>query len=380
MMQLQRAMTVLREHLKKSDLVAREHIILAIKLRHQIWYDRFVTDIVEVQKKQSCTITETLASVNTNDLIHQQKKDLLNNINRICRQIITMHRNLLFSSDSLKQELNGCMEHATLMFLILAKEFLFSPELLIESVYVCDKNDPMKNHNFLVINRNRTSDDIMNVTSWGSDCLIIDTWLGLIATPENMPIGSSIHAFLQGDTRCTMSVAFSNQMSMELATYPEGHLFHQIEHDTQQACKNEIKKIIDRFAAMLALPWLTEEKVEALPETRYGLFVMNSNEPHQQLLADINAINAKINAGIIKSIENKQYTLALRKASGIGQIELMRTLLNYKESLNIDINEPSPSSGKTALDWAVEHGQQHAKELLEQHGGLTRHTASNNTL
>lgn len=38
-MQLQRAMTVLREHLKKSDLVAREHIILAIKLRHQIWYD-----------------------------------------------------------------------------------------------------------------------------------------------------------------------------------------------------------------------------------------------------------------------------------------------------------------------------------------------------
>lgn len=121
--------------------------------------------------------------------------------------------------------------------------------------------------------------------------------------------------------------------------------------------------------SILDLPWLSVEKATILPETRHRLFVANSTNVHQQLLVEINAISTKTNPVIIQNIESKQYTLALRKVSGIGQIELIRTLLNYKESLKIDINESSQSSGKTALDWAAEHGHQQATKLLRSHGG-----------
>lgn len=46
----------------------------------------------------------------------------------------------------------------------------------------------------------------------------------------------------------------------------------------------------------------------------------------------------------INAIENKDYTLALRKASSVGSLPLVRLVLKFGSQLNIDINQPSKSN------------------------------------
>ncbi|USQ14432.1 hypothetical protein J2N86_03665 [Legionella lytica] len=374
--QLHHAMSILRQRLTNDNMKAR--LILAAKVEKelQIFDDEFGERVAEAQKIEAGRIRVAMAKTKTTDPIHEQKAGLLKTMSEVGHSLVRMNFDLRVSSLSLKEGFNGCTEHATLMFLILNKEFLFDSDVLIESICVYDKLNPMINHNFLVINRRSGDYPLTDVAAWGDDCLVIDTWLGVIAAPGEMPTGSSVYAFLQGKDFCTMEVIYSNRLGRELCVYPENHLFHKIERDTQQVMQAEFKKIIDKYIDVLDLPWLKSTPTAMAGSralSRHGLFPSSSDadlkEPHEQLYNEIKQHCAGKYQPVLEAVEGKQYALALRKVSAIGQIELLNILLSYKDLLGFDINEPSKSNGKTAFDWAAECDSTEAMALIEKHGG-----------
>ncbi|MDR3503309.1 MAG: hypothetical protein P4L79_12095 [Legionella sp.] len=384
--QLHHAMNILRQRLKNDNLSARIALSAIPKKAMQIFGKELGERIANVQKIEAARISTGLEQRDSFDPIHKQKADLLKTINSIGNSLKRIYFDLMVSSLSLKEGFNGCMEHATLMFLILNKEFLFDPDVFIESIVVQDKIDPELNHNFLVINRCTGDYPLTDVASWGNECLVVDTWLGVIAAPTEMPRSSSVYAFLHGQDSCTMKVIYSNRLGMELCVYTKGHLFHQIELDTQRLMQAEFKKIIEKYTGILDLPWFkltspastTTASSSAL--SKHGLFPSTSsadlNELHEQLCSEIKHVCTEKYQSVLDVIQSKQYALALRRVSAIGHIELMSILLRYKDLLGFDINEPSKSNGKTALDWAVKHGSAEPIALIEGYGG-TRGTVEN---
>jgi hypothetical protein len=370
--QLHHAMNILRQRLKADNLGARrEQSVVALK-EAQIFGHELGERIAQVQKIEAARIRSALAKTDSVDPIHKQKADLLKTINNVGHSLKRIYFDLIVSSVSLKKGFNGCMEHATLMFLILNKEFLFDPDVFIESMVVQDKINPMINHNFLVINRSIGDYPLTDIASWGNECLVVDTWLGVIATPAEMPKGSSVYAFLHGEDSCTLDVIYSNRLGMELSVYTKGHLLHQIESDTQCLMQAEFKKIIDKYTKTLDLPWFKTSTATASSSalSKHGLFTSTSSAVvHEQLCTEIQRICAEKYQNVLDVIENGQYALALRKVSAIGHLEFVSVLLRYQDVLGFDINEPSKSNGKTALDWAVENGSVETIALIEKHGG-----------
>ncbi|WP_158618899.1 Fic family protein [Legionella qingyii] len=55
---------------------------------------------------------------------------------------------------------------------------------------------------------------------------------------------------------------------------------------------------------------------------------------------------------LLNAIDKKDYSLALRKASSVVNLPLLKLILSYQEKLKIDVNLPS-SNGYTALDWVM---------------------------
>lgn len=55
---------------------------------------------------------------------------------------------------------------------------------------------------------------------------------------------------------------------------------------------------------------------------------------------------------LLNAIDKKDYSLALRKASSVVNLPLLKLILSYQEKLKIDVNIPS-SNGYTALDWVM---------------------------
>ncbi|CAM4475728.1 MAG: hypothetical protein LEGION0403_FIIPPAGN_01481 [Legionella sp.] len=376
--QLHLAMHILRQRLKHDNLDAR--LALADIARHEtdIFGEELGKRIAEVQKTEAARIRAALQKMDATDSMYQQKSDLLSTINNVGCSLKRIYFDLIASSLSLKEGFNGCMEHATLMFLILNKEFLFDPDILIESIGVNDKINPKINHNFLVINRCTGDYPLTDVARWGNECLVVDTWLGVITTPAEMPSGSSVYAFLHGHDSCTMRVIYSNRLGMELCAYPNGHLLHQVERDTQDVIHAEFKQIIDKYTGTLDLPWFkltfsaSTSTASSSAISRHGLFspaCSDLEESHEQLYAEIKQRCADKGQSVLEAIKEKQYALALRKVSSVGYIEFVSILLRYKDLLGFDINEPSKSNGKTALDWAVESGNSETIALLEKHGG-----------
>jgi len=78
-----------------------------------------------------------------------------------------------------------------------------------------------------------------------------------------------------------------------------------------------------------------------------------SASPHNQLLCNAETFckDNQDHDDYLEAIKNKNYSLALRKACAAGVPLLINLILQYKTSLDIDINQPSSSNGWTALDW-----------------------------
>ncbi|MFJ1269556.1 hypothetical protein ACD661_13395 [Legionella lytica] len=380
--QLHFAMGILRQKLTQDNTEAR----LALSPRAQQAMELFGAElsarVAEVQKTEAVRIRLELEKMDASAPIHQQKVALLSAINTAGAALKGLYFDLFASSLFLKEGFNGCMEHATLMFLILNKEFLLDPDVLIESMGVYNKLNPMMNHNFLVINRCPGDYPLIDVASWGNECLVVDSWLGVIASPSAMPSGSSIHSFLHGRDICSMRVEYTNRLGMELCVYPQGHLFHQIERDTQQVIHTEFKKIIEQYTEILDLPWFKASTSPAASSATsiHGLFPpvrSDVEETHAQLSLEIKQCCADKYQSVVEAVQGKQYTLALRKASAVGHIELVSILLSYKV-LGFDINEPSKTSTNTALDWAIKKGHAETAALIEKHGGKSG-SAENDT-
>lgn len=66
--------------------------------------------------------------------------------------------------------------------------------------------------------------------------------------------------------------------------------------------------------------------------------------------------------------------LALRRAANAGRLDLVQKLVNNVKDLNI--NEPGPTSGKTALDFAEEKGHLVIVEFLKAQGAKSKLSAS----
>lgn len=79
--------------------------------------------------------------------------------------------------------------------------------------------------------------------------------------------------------------------------------------------------------------------------------------PHVKILSDLKTINVNLikYKSFFDAIEQGNYSLALRKACAIGNLDLVKIILQYKRSLNIDVNEPSATNGYTAFDWVQEN-------------------------
>ena len=78
------------------------------------------------------------------------------------------------------------------------------------------------------------------------------------------------------------------------------------------------------------------------------------NESHHDRLIlelETNCKNKAANASLLEAASNRDYALALRKACAVGNLLLIKSILKYKNSLDININLPSATNGFTALDW-----------------------------
>ncbi len=94
----------------------------------------------------------------------------------------------------------------------------------------------------------------------------------------------------------------------------------------------------------------TDTKVDSLNSNVSQLSIFNA-QSHLQLLSIIERdFNKPENQSFIVAIQEKKYSVALRKACAVGNLDLIKIILKYKTNLNIEINEKS-SNQFTALDW-----------------------------
>ncbi|PWY56529.1 hypothetical protein DGG96_02040 [Legionella qingyii] len=137
----------------------------------------------------------------------------------------------------------------------------------------------------------------------------------------------------------------------------------------------------DAFALSIFLKKSSQLELDEKPKElsvvlKYGIFKANH---HEYLLVEAKQFcrdDAQYES-LLKAIENKDYALALRKASAGACLPLVRLLLKFSKKLAFDINQPSPSNGWTALDWISNTDDRNVpnkKEIigiLERYGALT---------
>lgn len=96
-------------------------------------------------------------------------------------------------------------------------------------------------------------------------------------------------------------------------------------------------------------PEVAPARTEALPVHSF----LNGS-PHNKLLLDLDGkctnLSAKNKENLNNAIQSRNYSLALRKVCSACDLDLIKVLLKYKNSLNIDVNAPS-SNKFTAFDW-----------------------------
>lgn len=143
--------------------------------------------------------------------------------------------------------------------------------------------------------------------------------------------------------------------------------------------------IIDQFYELLT------RQIEA-PTTnvsRQSIFTINKQQFIDLAALKITPIldkvkNAAHRTKMLEALEQQQYSLLLRRACAYQTFNMLDVLLPLKYILNIDINEVSESSNRTALDWLNlcpdSERKTHAKALLIENHALTNEEHVNLTL
>jgi hypothetical protein len=91
-----------------------------------------------------------------------------------------------------------------------------------------------------------------------------------------------------------------------------------------------------------------EQKMNAAARTIQS-FWKNKVDDHKLLLYRAKQF---CTSNFFKYLQEKKYALVLRNACNAANLKLVELLLQYKDRLHIDINEPSGKTHNTALDWA----------------------------
>lgn len=314
------------------------------------------------QDDEAVIIQRCIENSKNHSWLLREKANLLEKIQVAVNQLIFFNLDIVFSYRAYQKQLTGCMEHSTLMFLALYQELINDNDVLIESIVMHIPNNPNTNHNFLVMNRN-TKGDLKDVSSWGEDCLVIDTWRGVITSPSSMPVGSAVFNLLHVPGMYAIQLKYDNRFGLrDLNSYPESSIFHKVELISRDVLEQELNQIISEYAQKISFPEpnLPDLGGSFSGNSEHGFFAPSKEASpdlsvlsHDNLLSAVKKlVGAKQDfAPLMQAILNKNYGLALRRVCVVGHIELIKIILSFKEQLGFDINEPSKTGEKTALDW-----------------------------
>ncbi|MDF1758804.1 MAG: Fic family protein [Legionellaceae bacterium] len=102
----------------------------------------------------------------------------------------------------------------------------------------------------------------------------------------------------------------------------------------------------------------------------FEFFLLDRAQPHLDAMID-----QEKSTSIRDAINRRNYSLALRRASAFGELQIIKIILSYKTKLAIDVNEQSKNQC-TALDWLnILPNSKHVdlcRELLLQAGAMGR--------
>jgi hypothetical protein len=383
--QLQNLMAFLRTKLVIEDRRQRATLMGMAESLEESYRATLISLVSKAQADEGNIINNILLTKAPTDDLHLQKKDLLRITNASILSLLEFQTDLNYSISSFNKGLNGCGEHATLMFLALMKHFSYSSDVLIESIAVSIPEDVTSNHNFLVINRRGT---LENVASWGN-CLVIDSWAGIIDIPSKIPKGRAVADLLSNPGCLRIEILFNNQFGLtDLQKYPKGHLLCKLESILLNVLGQYLEDMVNTATTKIDLPWLSQPRPSAQPVypsisrlSLHSIFnttnVEEEEKYHNKLLVKIREIcgDREEYKTLIEAVNKKDYSLALRKVSAKCDTALMDVILSFKDELSIDVNKASASNSKTALDWIRSANDSIKKEagieLLMKHGATS---------
>ncbi|GGI76520.1 hypothetical protein [Legionella impletisoli] len=204
----------------------------------------------------------------------EEKSTLLENMNQANSLISHLEALLKCVTTSYRRGLNACQEHATLMSCILTLHFGINEGERVECVAIESASDPLCNHQFVVLGRKESS-VLEDVSSWGEECLVVDSWGGWVEGIHNLPSGTGLRNFKDfgGYSGLTIKVSYDNTFYLNrlqhYAQSPE-HPLHRIELITYTILKEHIASILGEFAETLNLPKLTPPII--LSATPFGFY------------------------------------------------------------------------------------------------------------
>lgn len=126
--------------------------------------------------------------------------------------------------------------------------------------------------------------------------------------------------------------------------------------------------------------------VKVSPLVKLSAFNTEKTQAHQALLIEMRRLNeqtkllGKCSTKLLRALLEGKYNFALRLICADGLVEQARVLLKYQDVLKIDVNEASPKTGTTTLEWVKQAKVDSAKkeeliELLIQCGLQNKKTA-----
>lgn len=115
--------------------------------------------------------------------------------------------------------------------------------------------------------------------------------------------------------------------------------------------KDSILQVINNYHSAVSLASNEDIKLSSTRQVESNSTPTISVVPdhHQNLLDSVQEICQ--NESFLQAIRDRNYSQALRKLCAMQSLSLFNCMKPYFSILDIDINQPSPSNGKTALDW-----------------------------
>lgn len=252
--QIQKIVDLLRRQLVNDDPKAREKVYSLYPRLRESFLHALGEKVAAVQTGEATRLNLLKG------LSPEQKMILLGNINQAISLISNLEAILKCVMTCYRKGYNGCQEHATLMSAILILHFGVMSERRVECISLFKKSNRLCNHQFVVIGRQEGS-DLEDVSSWGKDCLVVDSWGGWVEGIDNLPFGTGIANYLalKAYSGLEIKCAFDNGFGLKaLRRYQQmpQHYFHKIEALTLGFLQTHVTSVLETFAKTLELPKL----------------------------------------------------------------------------------------------------------------------------